>query len=151
MTHNKTQAIFWKERKKMMRNHANECVTVKNEIGERQYDPEKIKETEANFFEKLYSKKLGRSHPHHKTVENWFNSLPTINELSEVIEGKKKGKASTDLCNEMIKGTKNQFLKVFIPLIKKILEDEQVPKEWNRGSITTIWNVCNSHQKCSTG
>ena len=153
MTQDKSRVIFWKERKKTMRNHANECVTVKDDSGQRQYDPEKIKETNANFFEKLYSKKPVRNHPHHSTVEEeilefekdktydqeWFNSLPTLKELSEVIEAKKHGKASTDLNNEIIKGTKDQFLKVFMPLIEKIWNEEQVPKEWNKGAITTIW------------
>ena len=69
MIQDKSRVNFWKERKKLMRNQANECGTVKNESGERQYDPEKIKETNAKFFEKLYSKKPVRSHPHHKTVE----------------------------------------------------------------------------------
>ena len=59
--------------------------------------------------------------------------------LPRSLERKKNGKASTDLTNEIIKGTKDQFTKLYMPLIKKIWDDEQIPSEWNNGSITTIW------------
>ena len=62
-----------------------------------------------------------------------------MNEIKEIIENKKNGKASTDLKNEIIKNTKEQFLRIFMPLITEILENEKVPREWNKEYITTTW------------
>ena len=109
----------------MKRNQTNDCLTVKNEKGERVHDPELIKETTANYYEKLYSRKITRTHPHHETVQRdieefkncnyyeseWYNEAPTEKEIKEIIERKKNGKASTDLKNEIIKNTKEQFIK----------------------------------------
>ena len=47
MTDDKTRVLFWKERKKLKRNQMNTYLTVKNEEGERMYDPESVKETMA--------------------------------------------------------------------------------------------------------
>ena len=129
MTEDKSRVIFWKERKKIKRNCLNDCLTVKNEKGERQYAPEKVKETTAQYYEKLYSIRPTRHHPHHNKVEiemnqyinnlafesEWYNSPPTASEIAEIIDNKKNGKASTDLTNEIIKGTKDQFTKLYMP------------------------------------
>ena len=153
MTEDKTRIIFWKERKKLKRNQANNCLTVKNENGERVYDPEIIKETAASYYEKLYSKKPVRTHSHHETVQHdiehfkrcndhegeWYNEPPTKKEIKEIIERKKNGKASTDIKNEIIKGTGDEFIKNLMPVINEIWTSEIIPKEWNKGSITTIW------------
>ena len=99
-------------------------ITIKIEKGKREHDPEKIKHTAANFFKKLYSRKDVRPHPHHDKVkenilefetnatydDEWFNQPPTLNEVQEAIDCKRNGKTSTDLNNEMIKGTKKEFV-----------------------------------------
>ena len=153
MTADKTRVLFWKERKKLRRNQTNECLTVKNDKGNRIYDPETVKETIATYYEKLYAKKPVRGHAHHQIVENsigiyknekkhdeeWFNQPPTESEIKEIIENKKNGKSSTDIKNEMIKGTKDQFTRNFMPLMKEVWKSEEVPKHWKSGSITTLW------------
>ena len=153
MTEDKSKVVFWKERKRLKRNETNECLTVKNEDGIRQFDPDKIKHTVAAYYEKLYAKKDVRHHPHHEIVKEqikefemdttkdneWYNEIPTAGEIREIIENKKNGKASTDIKNEIIKNGKEQFIRIFMPLVTEVWKTEKVPTTWNEGSITTIW------------
>ena len=57
----------------------------------------------------------------------------------QVIENKKNNKATTDLKNELLKNSKEQFSKILIPLIKEVWQNEKVPSSWNRGSIKSLW------------
>ena len=89
----------------------NECLTLKNNRGERVYDPEVIKETMANYYENMYAKKTVKSHAHQLVVEaamenyaiernydhEWFNEPPSEHEIREIREWKRNGKASTDI------------------------------------------------------
>ena len=153
MTKDKSKVYFWKERKKVMRNEVDENPTVKNEAGTRVYHPNQIKEVMASYYENLYAKKEVRPHPHHEIVKienqrflvntnkdhEWYNLPPSTNEVLEILRRKKNGKSSTDFRNEMMKLTESQFLKNFMPLLNTIWEHEKVPKEWNTGSITSIY------------
>ena len=153
MTKDKSKVIFWKERKKVMRNKVDENPTVKDDTGTRVYHPDQIKEVMASYYENLYSKKEIRPHPHHEIVrvenqsfladknnENeWYNQPPSTQEILEIIRRKKNGKSSTDYRNEMIKLTESEIIKNFMPLVNKIWEQEKVPKEWNTGSITSLY------------
>ena len=153
MTQDKSRVFFWKERKRIKRNATNECLTIKNEDGRREYDPEKIMDVTASFYEKLYAKRDVRPHEHHKIViddiqnfgtdmsydTEWYNEVPTEIEVKTIIENKKNNKASTDLKNELMKNSKDQFTKILMPLIKEVWLDEKIPKCWNKGSITSIW------------
>ena len=126
-----SKVMFWKERKKTRRNVTNDFLTVKDEKGERKYDPESIKEITAAYYERLYAKKEIRSHPHHKLVKEemenlekdnnkdneWFNLPPTKQEILEEITNKKNGKATTDVKNEIIKGGKEKFIKIVMPVL----------------------------------
>ena len=107
----------------------------------------------ADYYEKLYGKKNIRTHEHHEKVikelkvfkedvtneDHWYNEIPTIEELREVISNKKNGKASTDIRNELIKRTEDEFATSFLPLVHEIWKNEKIPQVWNEGSITTIW------------
>ena len=153
MTQNKNRVFFWKERKRIKRNETNECLTVKNENGDREFDPLNIMNTTANYYENLYGKKDTRTHEHHDVVkremkefesdltydQEWYNKLPTENEVINIIGNKKNNKASTDLKNELMKNTKEQFTRLYMPLIKEVWLNEKVPEKWKRGAITTIW------------
>ena len=100
----KAESFSGKSENKIRKNETNECLTVKNENGERVLDPNEILNTTADFYEKLYGKKEVRPHEHHDKVINeledfrhdlsheqeWYNKLPTIDEIKEVIENKKK-------------------------------------------------------------
>ena len=68
ITADKSKVSFWKERKKIGKNELNECLTVKDEKGIRQYNPEAIKEVTASYYETLYAFKEVREHPHHEKV-----------------------------------------------------------------------------------
>ena len=65
--------------------------------------------------------------------------IPTENEVKTILENKKNNKASTDIKNEMMKYTKDQFTKILMPLIKEVWLIEKVPTAWKKGAITTIW------------
>ena len=113
----KTWRTFWKEKKNITRNPTLESLAIKDNLGQRVYDPSKVKETMADYFEKLYKTKTFPFHPYHKTVndnmqeyetnrdyENTrYNREPTIEELTKIIEEKKNGKSTPDIKNEMIK------------------------------------------------
>ena len=115
----------------MNRNNVNECLTVKNEAGARQYHPEAIKNEMATHYEKLYAKTKTRSHPHHEVVTNeiemfkqdrnyeneWYNQVPTEQEVIEVIRSKKNGKATTELKNEIMKKNLTSFDHVYITYV----------------------------------
>ena len=153
MTQDKSRVFFWKERKRIKRNETNECLTVKDKNGNRQFDPTKIMDTTATFYENLYGEKDNRPHEHHDIVKHemkefendpsfdheWYNKLPTENEILTILENKKNNKASTDIRNEMMKHTKEQFTKILMPLIKEVWLQEKVPSNWKKGSITTLW------------
>ena len=149
----KTRNSFWQKRKKLKREPIKDNLTVKDGDGVRQYSPKKIMETMASYYEKLYETKPVREHPAHDKIKNevteyannqdyedeWYNFAPTENQILEIIEHKKNGKASTDLRNEMLKQAKHGFTTVITPLMKYIWKYEEVPKEWNHGHITSIW------------
>ena len=153
MIKDKSRIIYWKAMKKLNRDNVNECLTVKNEAGERQYHPEAIKNEMATHYEKLYAKTKTRSHPHHEVVKSeiemfkqdrnyeneWYNQVPTEQEVIEVIRGKKNGKATTDLKNEIMKRTEPEFVKILMPLIIEIFLKEMTPSIWNVGSITSLY------------
>ena len=153
MTQDKSRIFFWKERKRLKRNETNEYLTVKDNNGNRQFDPVTIMDTTATFYENLYSKTKTRPHEHHSAVkrelqefkndltydQEWYNMPPTENEVKTILENRKNNKASTDVKNEMLKYTKDQFTKILMPLIKEVWLHEQVPSDWKKGSITTIW------------
>ena len=144
---------FWRERKKLMQEPVKSHLTVKDELGKRQYCPASIKETMAAYYENLYKKKPTRWHPKHDEIKTmilqsqldtdydneWFNSVPSERQILEIIDNKKNGKATTDLKNEMMKRSKEGFVKALMPLIKYIWKNEQIPDSWNSGLITSIW------------
>ena len=153
MTQDKSKVLFWKERKKVMRNKLDENPTVKNDTGTRVYHPEQVKEVMASYYENLYATKEVRPHPHHESIKmenqsflidknedhEWYNQAPSSLEILEIIRKKKNGKSSTDFRNEMLKGTESEFVNNFMPLLNSIWEQEKVPREWNTGSITSIY------------
>ena len=104
MTQDETRVFFWKERKKIRRNETNECLTIKNNDGKREFNPEILLNVTASFYENLYAKDDFRPHNHHNKVKSdletfisdhsydmeWYNAPPTENEIKNIIENKKK-------------------------------------------------------------
>ena len=148
-----TKNSFWRERKKLKREPVKENLTVKDKNGTRQYSPKKIMNTMADYYEDLYKIKPTRIHPIHEQIKTqtqqyltdtttdkeWYNSTPTEQQIKEIIENKKSGKATTDIKNEMLKNAKDGFVNTITPLIKHIWKYEQIPSKWNMGHITSIW------------
>ena len=153
LAQDKTRNSFWKERKKLQKEPIKDNLTVKDEEGIRQLSPPMIMETMATYYETLYKIKPTRWHQAHDNIKTdiqqyqtdlsyeneWYNMVPTEEQILGVIERKKNGKATTDLKNEMLKRGKYGFTHVITPLIKHIWKNEEIPSAWNLGYITSIW------------
>ena len=64
-----------------------------------------------------------------------YNLLPSLAEVGEAIENKSNGKSTMDIKNEMLKRPGEKMTKFIYPIIERIWEQEEVPKEWNTGQI----------------
>ena len=69
LSQDQTRNTFWRKRKKLMHEPIKNNLTIKDEEGNRQYSPTKIKETMANYYENLYKKKDSRWHPIHDEIK----------------------------------------------------------------------------------
>ena len=153
MIADKSKRNYWKATKKINRNSTNECLTVKNKQGKREYNPDNIKDTVADHYEDLYKAKAIAHHSHHEKVESdiklfqecqdyeneWYNLPPSTNEILEVIRRKKNGKATTDFKNKMLKGCDITFARLITPVMQTAWIKECIPIIWNEGIITSLW------------
>ena len=149
----KSRNSFWKEKKLMTRNPALESLIIKNDQGKRIYEPSRIKEQTAKYYENLYKMKPYTTHPHHHEVKEKiqlystdmkydhldYNQPPTEIEIHNIIAGKSNNKSSTDIKNEMLKKPGTTMSKFIHPLISTIWEEESIPTTWNIGHITSIY------------
>ena len=144
---------LWKEKRIMTRNPTLESLIVKNDEGKRLYNPIEIKEQTAHYYETLYKEKPHDPHPYHQEIkrkmrkytedaqyENLrYNKTPTRQEIGDIITKKKNNKSTPDIKNEMLKRTGEPIIEIVYPLIKTIWAEENIPKQWNKGNITSIW------------
>ena len=144
---------FWKEKKKVTRNPTTENIIVKDIDGNRHFEPSAIKESIAIYYENLYKNKDYPYHPYHDDVKNrtisyltnyeheneYYNTRPSFQEIGRIIEQKKNGKSTTDIKNEMLKRPGESMIKFLQPLITTIWKEENIPREWNKGQITSLY------------
>ena len=144
---------FWKEKKRLTQNPVLESLIIKNEHGQRIFNPDEVKKGTAKYYQELYRKKDVPGHPYHQQIkknmiqftedrqhENLaFNMTPSIEEISQIITGKKNGKSTTDFRNEMIKRPGTVMVNIIYPMIKTAWEEEKIPVDWNKGQITSLW------------
>ena len=147
------QNALWKEKKRVLRNPMMECMIVKDNEGKRQFEPNLIKENVASYYENLYSMKEYTFHPYHTEIEekintytrdlthenSYYNSVPSMEEIIRIIENKKNGKSTTDIKNEMLKKPGETMATFLYPLITTIWNEENIPQDWNRGAITSLY------------
>ena len=67
------------------------------------------------------------------------NDPPTLTEIAEIIHNKKNGKASTDIKNEMLKKPGETMVGYVYTLMRTIWKEENIPDQWKKGLITSIW------------
>lgn len=153
MTHDKSHQTFWKERKKLLNQHGSTWQITKDINGKRLYDPEQNKENIAQYYENLYKSIKKPHHSYHNEVkeqlvkykenrdheDNIMNKCPEIEEVKKVIENRKNGKATTDIKNELIKAGDEHMLILIHEWVKEFWKNEEVPKQWNQGLITSLW------------
>ena len=137
----------------MSRNPAFESMVIKDAHGQRQYEPEAIKETHADYYEGLYKWKEFPYHPYHKEVEQKmiqytkdrthenmrYNDQPTIEEIVKIIKNKKNGKSAPDFKNEMLKKPGESMLNILVPLVRRTWNDGCTPGIFNMGFITSLF------------
>ena len=144
---------LWKEKKNLSRNPALENVIIKDKDGNRQYNPNDIKLHTAKYYETLYKSKFFKPHPYHQETKEKiqsylhndlydnddYNLPPTYEEVHQIIQEKKNGKSTTDIKNEMLKRPGETMTMFIYPLITTIWNEEEIPNEWNKGQITSLW------------
>ena len=144
---------FWKEKKKVTRNPASDCIIVKDKNGKRHFEPNAIKENTAIYYEDLYKNKGYLYHPYHDELKikteaflnnrdhenEYYNITPSLQEIKRIIETKKNGKSTTDIKNEMLKRPGECMVYFLQPLITTIWKEENVPQTWNKGQITSLY------------
>ena len=144
---------FWKEKKRVMRDPTSESVVVKDKNGNRHFEPTTIKENIALYYEELYRNKPYKYHPYHDKIQRrtisymtnqeyeneYYNAMPSFREINEIIEQKKNGKSTTDIKNEMLKRPGETMVHFVQPLIATIWREENIPREWNKGHITSLY------------
>ena len=65
--------------------------------------------------------------------------MPYRCEMKEVVARKKDKKATTDWKNIILKKGGEPMIDFLMPVIKAFWEEEEPPKQWNQGIITSIW------------
>ena len=153
ITSEPSRHTFWKEKKKVSRNPASDCIIIKDKNGGRHFEPNSIKENIANYYEELYKYKEYQYHPYHDEVKTktdayltnqqyeseYYNAKPSYQELKRIIEEKKNGKSTTDIRNEMLKRPGDSMVDFIQPLITAIWNCEDIPQVWNKGLITSLY------------
>ena len=144
---------LWQETRRLSRNPTLESLALKNEQGQRIYDPEGIKELHAGYFQSLYKPKPHSHHPYHTYVKTKmdiysadmsyddliYNRVPTRQEIVDIIKKKKNGKSTPDVKNEMLKFSGESTINFLYPLFVEIWNNESIPSIWNRGYITCLY------------
>ena len=152
MADNSKNAL-WNEKRIMSRNHTLESLVIKNDKGERLYNPEEIKDEKANYFENLFKAKEFPSHPYHSYVESKiieytldrnhedtiYNQTPTPQEITDIIKMKKNNKSCPDFKNEMLKRPGEKMTNFLYPLFETSWNDETITSIWNKGNITCLY------------
>ena len=105
MIADKSRKSFWDLKRKANQDPAHESLIVKNKDGIRQYTPESIQETMAQYYEDLFKNKPYEYHEFHEKIrENMivfsenrefddlpYNEIPTKQEIKEIIMQKQNG------------------------------------------------------------
>ena len=143
---------LWDERKRMRKDNTGEWGIVKNEEGERIYDPEEVKKVNARHYENLYGRKPVPHHDYHDHVEQQIpilssetfenreiDQMPTKKEIEEAIKNKKNKKATTDWDNEILKRGGEPMVDILTPVIRAFWEEGIPPDIWNQGIITNVF------------
>ena len=153
MVNEPSRHTFWKEKKKVTRDPAAESIIIKDHTGKRHFEPNAIKENIATYYENLYKNKGYHHHPYHDDIERktisylnnfeyeneYYNTMPSFNEIKRIIEQKKNGKSTTDIKNEMLKRSGENMVNFLQPLIATIWREENIPSAWNKGHITSLY------------
>lgn len=66
----KSRTTFWKEKRSLSKNPVLEALVIKNEKGQRLFNPEEVKKWTVSYYQNLYKKKQVDHLPYHTMVQN---------------------------------------------------------------------------------
>ena len=157
--------LFWKTKREILKKEGTANYNTLDEKGTLIEDPEAAKEHIANFYENLYHARGSRPGYEDSTreisdiVKEIENSTSmkeppkpiNINELEDVIQSLKKGKATgpDNIPNEIfIKADKNT-IKIYAEVLENINKTKSIPPQWQKGKIIRIYKGKGTRGKCS--
>ena len=153
---------FWKEVKKAKKDHSAEWISIKDDDGRRILDPEMQKKKIGKYYADLYTfdntlekhcyheyvkKKLEECQRNRVFENRWYNEIPSKKDITEIIQKKKNGKATTDLPNEILKRGGDELINCLYPVIVYFWKNEVPPKEWNHGIISSVYKGKGDREK----
>ena len=155
---------FWKTRKQITTPKTTKYNLITEE-NEEITKPEVAMNYIADYYENLYQAR--ESTPEYtqqtekinniiKTIENNMNNKPkpeefTINELNQVIQKLKRNKSPgpDKIPNELFIEANQQTRLIYLEMFNQTLREEKIPKQWQHGSIITIYKGKGTKGKCS--
>ena len=159
----KSPDVIWKIAKKLKRNVAEEKETTKTEEGIELKNPQEAMEHIAKYYETLYRAREGEPGTEESTqniikqVEKWTqeeaNNEPPITdkELRMIQKRLKRKKACgpDNIPNEVITEADPETLKIHKGILNHIYKEENIPIDWQKGSIKRLYKGKGEKGKCS--
>jgi hypothetical protein len=156
---------FWQTRRKILgANKPPEYDTI-DEDGVKIIDPDKSKEHIASYFEQLYkaresddtnqqtTKEISKNIIEWENLEEYNQTQPpiTIEELNKIIKKLKKGKSCgpDEIPNDVFIMADDQTKQIYLTTLNKILQSQQIPENWQLGTVTRIYKNKGTKGKCS--
>ena len=153
MVNDHSKKLYWGANRKAQRDATLESLVVKNENGERQYNPNDIMETMADYYEGLFKKPMVPYHPYHDEVlkkmteysedrqydDLDYNQTPTKEEIKAIIDAKKDNKSTSDIPNKLLKRPGDAMVEHVSPVIQTSWGEGKITTIWNRGRITSVF------------
>ncbi len=157
--------LFWKLRRKIIKNDSDANYDVKDEEGNTIEDEEEAKEHIANYYENLYQARPGT-----QEYEEWTRKIQekvseieeemkdkepieqiTMKELNTAIKVLKKGKSCgpDNIPNEAIINANHNVRKEILLQLNSLSETFTVPNQWQEGEIKRLYKGKGIKGKCS--
>ena len=137
---NKNTKVYYAKINMERKTSKNIIKGIKNKDGIAAENEEQGKKIWKDYFTTLLNEDLNETEVDDNEPNKYNVEEPTFEEFMEVLHKSKNGKAAgNDSINiEMIKYGGDQVQKKTYSLIKRIWEQEEMPEEWESGTIVTI-------------
>jgi hypothetical protein len=156
---------FWKARRRILKANQVPQYNIITEDGETIEDPTMAKEHIANYYEKLYQAREASMENKEQTknmerkVNEWANDEEhnaeqpeiTIDELNRTIKKLKRNKSCgpDNIPNEALLEADNNTREIIRRIFNNILQEQNIPDEWQIGTITRLYKGKGQIGRCS--